>query len=123
MTEASHVTVPTRCQVFSLLMSNITDTTGIEITATHSLLNLILLFRKPTVTIDGNATKQSWRKPTFIATTPGEHQVQVHYRYWLIFKTAGKATIAANVQQGAVTKLRYKAPFWFLFLNGKIKAV
>lgn len=95
--------------------------TGIEITASFFVLAFILNFFKPVFTIDGVASQQSWRKPTFMPTSPGQHQVQVHFPY-LLMKTCGKANTTVDVAPGQVVKLSYKAP-WVLFLGGKLKTV
>jgi hypothetical protein len=95
--------------------------TGIEITAKFFVLAFILNFFKPIFTIDGVASKQNWRTPTFMPTTPGQHQVQVHFPY-LLMKTCGKANTTVTVADGQVVKLGYKAP-WLLFLAGKLKPV
>ena len=95
--------------------------TGVEITAKFFVLAFILNFFKPIFTIDGVASKQSWRTPTFTPTSPGQHQVQVHFPY-LIMKTCGKATTTVDVAPGQVVKLAYTAP-WILLLGGKIKVV
>lgn len=94
-------------------------TTGIEITAKFFPLAFILNFFKPVFTIDGVASKQKWRTPTFVPTAAGQHQVQVHFPYGFI-KTAGKGTTTVTVAEGQVAKLVYKAP-WIIFLPGKIK--
>lgn len=100
-------------------MSTAPGNTGIEITAKHFPLAFILMFFKPTFTIDGNASKQNWKTPTFIPTAAGQHQVQVHFSYLLI-RTAGKATTTVTVNAGEVVRLSYKAPTWFVFLAGKL---
>jgi hypothetical protein len=100
-------------------MSTNPGTTGIEITAKHSVLAWILIFFKPTFVVDGNASKQAWKSPTFVPAAPGQHQVQVHFSY-LFLKTAGKAVITVTVNPGEVVKVGYKAP-WIVFLPGKIK--
>jgi len=92
--------------------------TGIEITAKFFVLAFILNFFKPIFTVDGVASKQNWRTPTFLPTTAGQHQVQVHFPY-LLMKTCGKATTTVAVAEGQVVKLAYKAP-WLLFLPGKL---
>lgn len=94
-------------------------TTGIEITAKFFVLALILYLFKPTFVIDGNAVQGKWRTPTFFPTAPGQHQVQVHFKY-IIMKTAGKGVTTVNVQPGQVVKVGYKAP-WIVFLAGKMK--
>jgi hypothetical protein len=99
-------------------MSTTPGTTGIEITAKHSVLAWILIFFKPTFVVDGNASQQAWKTPTFVPTAPGQHQVQVHFAY-LFLKTAGKAVTTVNVNPGEVVKVSYKAP-WIVFLGGKI---
>ena len=100
-------------------MSTVPGNTGIEITAKHSVLAWILIFFKPTFVVDGYASAQAWKTPTFVPTTPGQHQVQVHFAY-LFLKTAGKAVTMVTVNPGEVAKVTYKAP-WIVFLGGKIK--
>ncbi len=95
-------------------------TTGIEITAKFIFLAFFLNFFKPVFTIDGQAVQSKWKTPTFFPTTPGQHQVQVHFPY-LVMKTAGKAVTSVNVQPGQVVRVAYKAP-WLVFLAGKITA-
>ncbi len=95
-------------------------TTGIEITAKHSFLNFTWAFYKPKFTIDGSTAQYQWGKPTVIPTTPGQHEVNVHFST-IFVKKAGKASITVNTPEGTVTRLSYKAPFWFSFLAGKIK--
>ena len=96
-------------------------TTGIEVTAKFFVLAFILNLFKPIVTIDGNATKSTWRNPNFFATAPGQHQVQVHFPY-LFFREAGKAVTTVSIAPGQVVKLAYKAP-WAVFLPGKLTPV
>lgn len=92
--------------------------TGVEITATFFFLAFILNFFKPIFTVDGQASKQQWRTPTFLPTAPGQHSVQVHFPY-LMIRTAGKAVTNVNVAPGQVVRLAYKAP-WLIFLPGKL---
>ena len=98
-----------------------TGPTGVEITAKFFVLAFVLNFFKPVFTIDGVASKQNWRTPTFMPTSAGTHQVQVHFPY-LIIKTAGKATTSVTVADGQVVKLGYKAP-WIVVLPGKLQPV
>ncbi len=93
--------------------------TGVEITAKFFILAWVLNFFKPIFTVDGQAAKQKWRTPTFIPTSAGQHNVQVHFPY-LMLKTCGKATTTVNVAPGQVVRLAYKAP-WLIFLPGKLK--
>jgi hypothetical protein len=93
--------------------------TGIEINAKFFVLAFILYLFKPTFVIDGNATAGAWRTPTFFPVAPGQHQVQVHFKY-VILKTAGKAVTTVTVQPGQVAKVEYKAP-WVVFFAGKLK--
>jgi hypothetical protein len=95
------------------------SSSGIEVTSTFFVLAFILNLFKPVVTIDGVATKSAWRKPTFFATEPGAHSVQVHFPY-LVLPTAGKAVTQVTVQPGQVVRVGYKAP-WLVFLAGKLK--
>lgn len=101
--------------------SSTAGATGIEITAKFFPLAFILNFFKPIFTIDGVASKQKWRTPTFVPTAAGQHQVQVHFPYGFI-KAAGKSTTTVTVAEGQVCKLVYKAP-WIIFLPGKLKPV
>ncbi|HEY4332245.1 MAG TPA: hypothetical protein VGM78_06735 [Ilumatobacteraceae bacterium] len=95
--------------------------TGIEVTATFNFLLWILNFLKPVVTIDGQPTTGKWKQPMFFPTAPGDHQLQVDFKYFFL-KHAGKAVTTASVAPGQVTRLSYKAP-WIIYLHGKIKPV
>lgn len=106
---------------FASVVLSLPRSTGIEITAKRNALNWTSAFYKPKFTIDGATTKHDWGKPSTIATAPGQHQVQVHFST-IFVKKAGKAAITVDVRDGAVTRLSYKAPFWFSFLSGKIKS-
>ncbi|MEO6123843.1 MAG: hypothetical protein ABIR32_09035 [Ilumatobacteraceae bacterium] len=95
-----------------------TANTGIEITAKFFVLAFILNFFKPVFVIDNQPVKGAWKTPTFFPTSPGTHQVQVHFPY-LFIKEAGKGVQAVNVQPGQVVRVGYKAP-WLIFLPGKL---
>ena len=95
--------------------------TGIEVTAKFFPLFWILYFLHPTFTIDGQAVEGQWKTPTFFPTAPGQHQVQVHFKYFFL-KTCGKGITTASVAPGQVARFEYKAP-WIIYLKGKIKPI
>ncbi len=82
--------------------------TGITISGHHSPMNWILVFTKLTVEIDGNPVIGSWRKH-FIPTDPGEHHVNVFFKY-IGQPRCAEASVDIEVEEGETVGLAYRAP-------------
>jgi len=90
--------------------------TGIEVTTGFFWLAFLYFFFKPTIVIDGVATKTTWGTQ-FFGVAPGRHHVHVFFRYF--FMDAGKGDVDVDVAEGQVRKVNYRTP-WFVFSKGKI---
>ena len=101
-------------------MTNTNGGTGIEVTASHSILFIIYaILYSPVVEVDGVAHKAKWKSPTFIATSAGSHKVRIFYKLWW-FLPAGKAETTLTVPDGGVARIGYTVPTWFPLAKGKI---
>jgi hypothetical protein len=82
--------------------------TGISVSAHHSPMAWTLIFTKLTVEIDGQPFVGRWRR-RFVPTTPGEHRVDVHFRYVGVPR-GGEGSVTVEVPTGGVVRLAYRAP-------------
>lgn len=91
--------------------------TGIELTARHNPFAWMLSFTKLTVAVDGAAQIYPWGT-TFIPVQPGNHQVEVSFRYF--GSPRGPASAAVTVPDGGVARLTYRMASW-MFAAGKLE--
>jgi hypothetical protein len=93
---------------------------GIALRTRFFVLDWTLNFTRTTVTIDGQRRELPWGEH-FFPLAPGEHQLQVSYRY-LSLSRAGQASIKVNVAPNEVIHASYQAPKSVLvaFLPGKL---
>ena len=84
---------------------------GIVVNTQFFPLAWLLFFVKPKIALDGQEVPVSGWGRTHLPARPGQHQVHVHVPYFLPPKL-GPADATAEVRQGQVTELEYKAPMW-----------
>jgi hypothetical protein len=94
---------------------------GIEIIGRHNPLQWLLYFTKLTVEVDGQPQPGPWRKQRFIAVSPGEHRVNVFFKY-LAKARCCEAETVVQVAPGQTTRLQYRAP-QLMTSPGKLTAV
>lgn len=94
---------------------------GIEVIGRHNPLQWLLYFTQLTVEVDGQAQRGRWRRPRFAAVPPGQHRVNVYFRY-LTMARACEAVLDIQVSPGQVAKLEYRAPI-FVTAKGKLRVV
>ncbi len=74
---------------------------------------------RPRVRLDGGPPlRWQWGAAT-VPVSPGRHRVECSFR-WLFFANAGKGALDVDVPAGALVRLRYVAPTWFVFSPGKL---
>jgi hypothetical protein len=89
----------------------------LEVTAGHSSLAFIYDFFKPTITINGQASKRPWGTSSF-DLPPGNYEVSVSYP-WLFASACGKNTVSFILQAGEIKTVSYHAGM-IRYLPGKI---
>jgi hypothetical protein len=94
---------------------------GIEVIGRHNPMQWLLYFTKLTVEVDGQAQPGPWRQQRFVAVPPGQHRVNVFFRY-LTAARACEAVLDVQVSPGQVTRLQYRAPI-FVTSKGKLRLV
>ncbi len=93
---------------------------GIEVIGRHNPMQWLLYFTQLTVEVDGQPHRGPWRQPRFIAVPPGQHRVNVFFRYLTSARTC-EAVLDIQVAPGRVARLEYRAPF-FMTSKGKLTA-
>lgn len=104
-------------------MTNTSQTTGIEVTGKASIFLMLYFFLfKPQIEIDGSAAVAGkWNNPTVVPAAPGQHQVEVYYKwYWIL--PMNRAALSVNVPDGGVARLEYKPSIWGFLGKGKLAA-
>jgi ribosomal protein L40E len=95
--------------------------TGIEVTASCSVLSLPYRLRPVVVQIDyGPLQKMEWGSQ-FIEQHPGRHHVKVYIEGAIFGAEFAANSIDVVVEEGKVTKINYEAPVWVWQLKGPIK--
>ena len=94
---------------------------GIEITGRHNPLAWLLYFTKLTVEVDGQPRRGPWRRPRFMAVPPGEHKVNVYFKYLAKARCCEAGTVV-QVSPEQTTRLEYRAP-QLMTSPGKLNAV
>jgi hypothetical protein len=84
---------------------------GIAVNTQFFPLAWLLVFFKPTISVDGQEMPVSGWGRTQLPARPGQHHVHVHVPYFLPSKL-GQADTTAEVRPGQVAELEYKAPLW-----------
>lgn len=91
---------------------------GIEVTAGFSSLAFGLAIVQPKLQLDDEPPRQ-WRWGTHILpVAPGHHRVRCWFR-WGLFTHGGDATVEVDVPPGALVRVGYKSPSWFVFNKGR----
>jgi hypothetical protein len=81
---------------------------GIFVNGHHNPMALFLYMTHLTVEVDGRAEAGAW-KNRFVPAAPGDHQVNVYFRY-LGKKRCCEASATVRVPEDQAVSLRYKAP-------------
>ena len=93
-------------------------TAGIEVTAEYSPIAFGLAIVRPQLQLDAY-DPVPWQWATgVLPVSPGPHRVRCWFR-WGLFAHGGDSTLDVDVPEGALVRLSYKAPTWFVFLRGR----
>jgi hypothetical protein len=99
-------------------MTTAGPTAGIEVTTSYSPWAFGLAIIKPKLQLDGYDPVQGPWGTGVLPVPPGRHQLKCWFT-WGLFSHGGQASIEVDVPEGALVRLRYRAPTWFVFLKGK----
>ncbi len=93
-------------------------TSGIEVTAGYSPIAFMLCITRPRLQLDGY-DPVLWRWGSgVLPVSPGRHRLRCWFR-WGFFSQAGSGTFDVEVPAGALVRVRYAAPTWFVFSPGR----
>jgi hypothetical protein len=95
--------------------------TGIEVTASCSLVHLPYRFRPVVVQIDqGTLQRMEWGS-RFFEQPPGRHHVKVYIEGPIFGAEIAGNSIDVFVEEGMVTRVKYETPVWAWQFKGPIK--
>ena len=102
-------------------MSNVpAPATGIHLKTSFFPLAFMLAFFKPDASVDGGPPVRVGWGESFLPASPGTHRLDVWFEY-MFFGAVGKAEGMIDVPGDGVAVISYKAPFWLVFLPGKLQ--
>ena len=102
-------------------MSNVpAPATGIHLKTSFFPLAFMLAFFKPDASVDGGPPVRVGWGESFLPASPGTHRLDVWFEY-MIFGAVGKAEGMIEVPADGVSVISYKAPFWLIFMPGKLQ--
>ena len=91
---------------------------GVEASVKFFPLAWLLLFCKPTITVDGQPHRLGWGKH-FFELPPGRHTLRVYFRYFWMSR-CGDNSVEVNVLPGKTSRVSYYMPPW-IFAKGIMK--